>query len=130
MDDLIRGTWSFPACTIPTGSHPPSIGLRRANALGVGDRVVFLYLGIGASWQCPAETVAFFKQIKRRLHSAYLWILTPDKEIFKPLLADIAANDHRLEYCAHHELANRMQAADFGFLLRKQCSDQSGGIAG
>ena len=109
-------------CLYDSDGFSPSIDRAQARQrLGVGDRVVFLYLGIGAPWQCPAETVAFFKQIKRRLPSAYLWILTPDKEIFKPLLADIAPNDHRLEYCAHHELANRIQAADFGFLLRKQC---------
>jgi len=82
--------------------------------------VVFVYLGIGAPWQCPAETVALFREIKRRLPAAYLWVVTPDHDRFSRLLADVAPEDHRIEYCPHHQLAERLPAADFGFLLRKR----------
>jgi glycosyltransferase involved in cell wall biosynthesis len=109
-------------CLYDSDRFSPSVDRAQArHRLGFDNRVVFLYLGIGAPWQCPAETIAFFKQIKRRLPPAFLWILTPDMEIFKPLLVDVAPDDHRLEYCPHDELADRIQAGDFGFLLRKQC---------
>jgi glycosyltransferase involved in cell wall biosynthesis len=100
--------------------NPRGDRIHARRRLGFGDRVVFVYLGIGAPWQCPAETVAVFREIKRRLPAAYLWILTPDHDRFSRLLADVAPEDHRIEYCPHHQLAERLPAADFGFLLRKR----------
>ena len=99
---------------------PPGDRTHARRRLGFGDRVVFVYLGIGAPWQCPAETVALFREIRRRLPAAYLWILTPDHDRFSRLLAGVAPEDFRIEYRPHHQLAERLPAADFGFLLRKR----------
>jgi glycosyltransferase involved in cell wall biosynthesis len=99
---------------------PDADRMEARRRLGFGDRVVFVYLGIGAPWQCPAETVALFREIKRRLPAAYLWVVTPDRDVFSRLLAGVASGDYRIEHCPHHRLAERLPAADFGFLLRKR----------
>jgi glycosyltransferase involved in cell wall biosynthesis len=114
------GTFVIP-CLVDRALLSPSHDRTTARkTLGFEDRIVFLYLGIAAPWQCPEETVAFFRQIRIRFPSAFLWILTPDKEYFSRLVDDLPKEHCRIEFRPHDTLADRIHAADFGFLLRRK----------
>jgi glycosyltransferase involved in cell wall biosynthesis len=117
-----RGTCVIP-CLVDAERFSASMTARlevRAR-LGFEGRVVFLYSGIAARWQCIPETVAFFDRLRCRIPQALLWVLTPDREAFIPHLSGLPPECVRIEYMPHEQLAASIAAADFGLLLRKRC---------
>lgn len=116
-----RGTFVIP-CLVDRDRFDASAATReemRAR-LGFEGRVVFLYSGIVAPWQCIPETVSFFEVLRRRIPRALLWVLTPDQDAARPHLAALPPECVRMEYLPYDRLARSLAAADFGFLLRKR----------
>jgi glycosyltransferase involved in cell wall biosynthesis len=117
-----RGTFVIP-CLVDAERFNASMTARAEarGRLGFEGRVVFLYSGIAAPWQCIPETVAFFERLRRQIPQALLWVLTPDQDALKPHLSGLPPACVRMEYMPHERLAESLAAADFGFLLRKRC---------
>jgi len=104
--------------------HFPSMVRRGAlrRQLGLEKRFIVTYVGTAASWQCAPETVAFFALLRKRMPNAFLWIFTPDREIFELLLSDVPKDCWKVEFRPHHELASVLPAADIGCLIRhREC---------
>ena len=86
------------------------------------DAVVYCYSGSYKPWQCPHETIAYFKQIAQQNPHAFLLILTPDVTPFVAQVSTAMLPD--ASYCirsvAPAELFPYLAAADFGLLLREK----------
>ncbi|MGA1823644.1 MAG: glycosyltransferase [bacterium] len=87
--------------------------------LGLENRLVFVYCGIYAPWQCIQETIACFKLLKKLEKKAFFLILSPDVEIFNSYLTGIDHSDYRVLFVEHSLIDQYLSAADAGFLLRK-----------
>lgn len=108
-------------CLVNMEEFSSSINRQEARkGLGFQDRFVFLYLGTASPWQCAEETVDFFKRVRFHLPRAYLWVITPDLEYFGNILSSLSGEDYRLEFRRHYDLADWIQAADVGMLLRRR----------
>lgn len=85
-------------------------------------RTVYCYSGSFKPWQCPQETVEYFKQQCNTNGQAFLLILTPDPAPFLAAVAQAALPTDAYRVCsvAQDELLSYLAAADFGLLLREE----------
>jgi hypothetical protein len=85
------------------------------------DRHVYCYNGSGKSWQCPQETIHFFKQEYEKNNQNFLLILSQDKDIFLSLAQkyQLAENTYHIMQVAHHDVMPYLSACDTGILWRK-----------
>lgn len=113
----------------PPFDLPPTISLderaiwrtsKRAE-LGINhDAAVYTYCGSYKPWQCPDETITFFKKLSGDIEPILL-IITNDTELFAQRLQDFAIEAHRYRIITkpHHEVMHYLAAADWGILLRE-----------
>lgn len=83
--------------------------------------LVYCYNGSAKSWQCPRETIAYFKNELIEKPHAILLVLTPDTIQFKQLLAqeNVSAATYRICTIAHRDMYRYLAAADIGLLFRE-----------
>lgn len=83
--------------------------------------LVYCYNGSAKSWQCPRETIGYFKKELISKPHAMLLVLTPDALLFKQLLAqeNISAATYRICTIAHTQMYRYLAAADIGLLFRE-----------
>jgi len=56
--------------------HPNRDELRRK--LQFDGKIVIVYAGTAAPWQCAEETVQLFELMRERIVNAFMWVLSPD----------------------------------------------------
>lgn len=85
------------------------------------DAKVYCYSGSYKPWQCPSETIAYFKNIHHLNSQAVLLILTLDIQAFEVALmqAALPPEAYRLKAVPQSDLLTYLTAADFGLLLRE-----------
>ncbi|MGA1840848.1 MAG: glycosyltransferase [bacterium] len=103
-----------------TFGYRPDSRLEIRRDLGLEDRIVFVYNGICAPWQCIRETIACFKLIKDFDDRAFLLVLSPDRELFKQYLSCLDPEDYRVLSVEHTLMDRYLSSADCGFLIRKR----------
>lgn len=82
---------------------------------------VYCYNGSAMHWQCPEETILFFKKQYEADQACLLLILTHDITSFKKLLLKytIPASAYRLVSVQHQEVYRYLAAADAGIIFRE-----------
>lgn len=100
--------------------YDPSARMEIRRKRGWADRLVFVYAGISAPWQCIDETFAIFRMIRQMVPRAFLWVVTPDVRACRARLTDVAEDDCAIETLPHRVLGEVLQAADCGFLIRRR----------
>ncbi len=80
---------------------------------------VYAYSGSLAGYQCFDEVVDTFKKIARANPTARLLVLTPYADAARKKLVAVPAARVRCMAVGHAEVNKYLNAADFGFLLRK-----------
>ena len=82
---------------------------------------VYCYNGSSHPWQCPYETISFFKEQYQKNHSACLLILSFDRQIFESLLKkeQLPSSSYRIITVPHDEIYRYLSAADAGIIFRK-----------
>lgn len=103
-----------------TFGYRPDSRLEIRRDLDLEDRIVFVYSGVSAPWQCIRETIACFKLIKDFDDRAFLLVLSPDREIFKQYLSCLDPEDYRVLSVEHTLMDRYLSSADCGFLIRKR----------
>lgn len=101
-------------------AHRPESRLEIRHDLKLEGRLIFVYSGIWASWQCVNETIACFRLLKKLDERAFLLILSPDKDRFQQSLQDMDPEDYRILFIARPLMDRYLSAADCGFLIRKR----------
>lgn len=85
------------------------------------DAVVYCYNGSLKPWQCPHETIAFFKQQLDTPQKNFLLVLTQDCAEFMHLLqtAHIPPETYKVMSVTHQDIYRYLAAADIGIMLRE-----------
>ncbi|MEX0848622.1 MAG: hypothetical protein WD055_00150 [Candidatus Dependentiae bacterium] len=85
------------------------------------NKFVYCYNGSFKPWQCPHETIAFFKKQLIKDQHAFLLILTPDITLFKNALehAHIKKEFYHICTVTQADLPVYIAAAQAGLLFRK-----------
>lgn len=115
--------------TIATLDKPTSISLAQRElwrttirtALNISETAhVYCYNGSGKSWQCPQESIIFFKQELEKKQNIFLLILSQDKDIFEHFIHknQLPKNSYHIMAVAHHEVIKYLSACDTGILFR------------
>lgn len=81
---------------------------------------VYCYNGSYKPWQCPEQTIRFFKT--RMIHeNCLLLILTPDPQAFQKAvhIAQLPPEQYRICSVTQDQLYRYLAAADYGLLLRE-----------
>lgn len=111
----------LPCCVDAKAMRPrPQARERIRQALGWTGRLVCVYCGNAAPWQCVAETIACFRLIQRIQPNAALLILSQDGNEFQPHLASLELDAYRLKAVPHAEVADYLYSCDLAFLLRRR----------
>jgi hypothetical protein len=112
--------YDIPACINPDQIQIWRTKIRTQLHIPI-DALVYCYSGSAKSWQCPRETVQYFKQQQLHNPQALLLVLTHDLVMFKQLLADekIPTAHYRLCTVQHHDIYSYLAAADIGLLFRE-----------
>lgn len=86
------------------------------------DAVVYCYSGSYKPWQCPEQTITFFKEQHAHNPDALLLILTQDKQAFEKELskANIKPSCYRIFSVHANKLMIYLAAADYGLLFREK----------
>lgn len=86
------------------------------------DALVYCYSGSHKPWQCPKQTIAFFKEHYALNPNALLLILTQDTQAFKNELikAGIEPICYRVLSVPASKLMMYLAAADYGMLFREE----------
>ncbi|OGB84034.1 hypothetical protein A3F66_06705 [candidate division TM6 bacterium RIFCSPHIGHO2_12_FULL_32_22] len=82
------------------------------------DSYVYCYNGSAKPWQCPKETVNFFKEELKENNNIFLLILSQDKKIFEELLIDADRTKYRILNVNNSEIMRYLSAADAGLIFR------------
>lgn len=82
---------------------------------------VYCYNGSYKAWQCPQETIAYFKQLLSTNKDIFLLILTPDQKPFINLVHAAQLPRDRYHICTvqQQELYHYLAAANYGILFRE-----------
>jgi len=93
--------------------------IRAACNIGA-NATVYCYSGSHKPWQCPKETIAYFKQQAAQNADACLLLLTTDITPFAQELSaqDIPPHRYRLLRVTPEQLPSYLAAADYGLLFR------------
>lgn len=116
--------------TIAVNDIPPRISLDQKTQwrvqvrteLKIGpETTVYCYNGSAKEWQCPQETVQFFKDVLEKNENSFLLILTQQKNRFTQLLqeADINPSHYYLCTIAHSEIFRYLASCDYGIIFRE-----------
>ncbi len=86
------------------------------------DHTVYVYNGSAKPWQCPHETVLFFKQQLKTNTKAFLLILTPDIKLFRKMCKRelLPATTYKIITVSHKNIFSYLCTADYGILLREK----------
>lgn len=91
-------------------------------SLGIAqDTYVYVYNGSAKPWQCPDETVSFFKRIYKRNEQTFLLILSQDTQQFLDLIeeVDLPENAYKVLNVAYEQVYHYLAAADAGIIFRE-----------
>ncbi|HEX2977907.1 MAG TPA: hypothetical protein VHO47_02200 [Candidatus Babeliales bacterium] len=82
---------------------------------------VYCYNGSAKAWQCPEETIIYFKKMHELSSDSFLLILTNEPTIFEALCKknSLAVNAYRILNVAHNEIYQYLAAADVGIIVRE-----------
>jgi glycosyltransferase involved in cell wall biosynthesis len=100
--------------------YRPDSRLEIRQDLDLQDRLVFVYCGIWAPWQCIPETIDCFRLIKEIDENAFFLILSPDRDFFQNALSVLNVQDYRILHVDHPLIDRYLSSADCGFLIRKR----------
>lgn len=81
---------------------------------------VYCYNGSAKAWQCPHETVAYFKQQHTRNPDSLLLILTQDIDVFTQIITQhgLSSTSYRIMHVAHAQIYHYLAACDTGIIMR------------
>jgi hypothetical protein len=84
--------------------------------------LVYCYNGSLKPWQCPQETINYFKKQFLHNNDIFLLILTQDKEEFESLLQGNALEPHcyLVITVKHNEIYRYLAACDVGIIFREK----------
>ena len=93
---------------------------QKRRALGLGDKLVCLYLGSYRAYQMVEETILAFQAIAAQFDDAFFLILTSHRTEFEAALEKygIAPAQYRIETAQQAAVHEWIQLADLGFMLR------------
>jgi hypothetical protein len=83
---------------------------------------VYVYNGSAKSWQCPLETVLFFKEQFKKNKNTFLLLLTTDLQIFKKICKQekLPLSCYKIITVSHKNILRYLCVADEGILLREK----------
>lgn len=86
------------------------------------DCSVYVYNGSAKPWQCPEETILFFKKQREQNPHAFLLLLTTDIKIFKKICRQqkLPLNTYKIITVSHKNVLSYLCVADQGILLREK----------
>jgi len=85
------------------------------------DAYVYCYNGSALPWQCPHETLEFFKQALHNNTKSFLLILSQNAATFEKLIPAYASQEYyRIMSVAHRDIYRYLAAADAGILFRQK----------
>lgn len=86
------------------------------------DASVYCYSGSNQAWQCPSQTIRFFKNKLAQNAQAFLLILTNQPDFFEKLIqaSQISQQNYLVLSVAHHEIYQYLAMADYGLLFREK----------
>lgn len=90
--------------------------------LGISDQtIVYCYNGSYKPWQCPQQTITFFKKQLAAHSDSFLLILTPDVAAFRQYITqvELPAHTYEIRHVDQLGLYHYLAAADIGLLLRE-----------
>lgn len=82
---------------------------------------VYVYNGSAKPWQCPQETILYFKACYAKNHHSILLILTQETLYFKQLCIKLKLpeSSYHIKQVPHTIVMNYLCAADIGIILRE-----------
>ena len=82
---------------------------------------VYCYNGSAKRWQCPEETIIFFKKKLAIQKNAFLLVVTHEIKLFEQLITkhEINPYSYRIISVPHQEIYSILAAADYGIILRE-----------
>ena len=88
--------------------------------LGLGGRMVFIYMGHKSSWQLTRKVVEFFSKLKEHMPEAFMILLSNDLETAQESFerAGLDRNDYIVKYVKHEEVPLYCYSADLAILIR------------
>lgn len=87
--------------------------------LGLEEKTIFIYSGGLAKWQLPDKIIHLFKKLKKEIPQAFLIFLTHKPSEAAPYFTDINRDDYLLKNVPYEKIAQYLNAADIGILLRE-----------
>lgn len=92
------------------------------NKLGIAQSTtIYCYNGSLKPWQCPRETLTYFKQEQLKNKDSFLLILTQDKAEFEQLIFQEKLEKYCKIITLHHkDIYNYLAACDIGLVFREQ----------
>lgn len=86
------------------------------------DHTVYVYNGSAKPWQCPRETVLFFKQQVKTNSKTFLLVLTYDVKVFKQICKqeNLPLSTYKIITVSHKNILSYLCVADQGILLREK----------
>lgn len=85
------------------------------------ETIVYCYNGSIKPWQCPQETIAFFKEKLNTTPPVFLLVITQDTDQFSELLKknEIPTHLYKVICLPHHLIYQYLAASDRGIVLRE-----------
>jgi hypothetical protein len=82
---------------------------------------VYCYNGSAKPWQCPSETIAYFKEQLSKDALSFLLLLSDEPDIFQSLCRkyELMQNSYRILHVAHANIYQYLAAADVGIVFRQ-----------
>ncbi|MFT6765164.1 MAG: hypothetical protein ACJAZS_000031 [Alteromonas naphthalenivorans] len=83
---------------------------------------VYVYNGSAKPWQCPTQTIIFFKDQLKKKPNSFLLLLTTDLKIFKNICKQekLCLSCYKIITVSHKNILSYLCVADEGILLREQ----------
>ncbi len=126
-------TFGTPAARTTLAEHDLPVAMQQTTRAAHRQRIratcnighnatVYCYSGSYKPWQCPKETIAYFKQQTAQDADACLLLLTTDITPFAQELSaqDIPPHRYRLLRVTPEQLPSYLAAADYGLLFRDE----------
>ncbi len=93
--------------------------------LGVSEKTsIYCYNGSLKPWQCPQETISFFKEQLIKNTDVYLLVLTQDKHDFEKIIQNylIDPTKYKVITVPHKEIYRYLAGCDSGIIFREKNS--------
>ena len=83
---------------------------------------VYCYNGSIKPWQCPQETIAYFKQQLKINNNNFLLVLTQDKHAFEHIMhkENISSHHYSILTVSHQNIYRYLAACDTGLIFREK----------